>query len=99
MRRLETEPGVHQCSQGQAEQRLSYTTETASGLGSRIDANYQHKISGQWEVSLHLSMTLKVVAFLYGLVGFYLTHCTGPRRAELQCFSKGLAEGEGCAEQ
>lgn len=78
---------------------LSYTIETASASASGVDADYQHKIAGQWKVSLCLSVTLKVLAFLYSSVGFYLIHCTAPQRAVLRCFSKGLAEGKSHAGQ
>ena len=77
----------------------SYATETASALRSGVDANYQHKIAGQWKLSFCLSLTLKVVVFIYSLVGFYVIHCTGPQRAVLHCFSKGLAEGKSYIEQ
>lgn len=50
-------------------------------------------------MSLCLSVTLKVVVFLYSLAGFCLIYCTGPRRAVLHCFSKGLAEGKSWMEQ
>ena len=41
-----------------------YATETASALGSGVDANYQCKMAGQWKVPLCPSVALKVVASL-----------------------------------
>lgn len=74
---------------------ISYATETPSALRSGVDTSYQCKIAGQWKVSLSLRDT-EVVVFLCSLVG--LIHCTGPQRAVLHCFSKGIAVGTNCME-
>lgn len=44
-----------------------------------------------------LESVTEAVVFLYSLVG--LIHCTGPQRAVLHCFSKGIAVGKNSMEQ